>query len=349
MQRSFAMFDYLVFIGRFQPFHNGHMNVVKKALTLSKKVIIAIGSSQVARTFRNPWTYEERVGMILSAFEEHDRKQLLFISVLDIPTNDQLWVAQVQTKVADIVHSKAAKIGIIGMEKDHTSFYLRMFPTWDSVMVEQEYIFNSTDIRNDYFKNNPHVPRDNVPDSTTFFLKQFLIKPEFVTLVHEHEAIKAYKKSWSNTPYPVIFVTVDAVVVQSGHVLLVRRGDYPGKGLLALPGGFLNVNERLRDAVVRELKEETRIKDHIGEIPPAKLRSFIEAERIFDDPNRSARGRTITNAFLFKLPDSKPLYEVQGGDDAESAHWHQLGTLKPEEFFEDHKNIIDEMTAGIHK
>ena len=94
------------------------------------------------------------------------------------------------------------------------------------------------------------------------------------------------------------------MVVQSGHILLVERGRMPGKGLLALPGGFVDASERIRDAAIRELREETGIADTKGSIPPAMLASFIEDSRtrIFDAPSRSLRGRIVTHAFLFRLP-----------------------------------------------
>ena len=58
------MYDALVFIGRFQPFHKGHESVVKEALKQAKEVIVVVGSSFEARTLRNPFTFEERKSMI---------------------------------------------------------------------------------------------------------------------------------------------------------------------------------------------------------------------------------------------------------------------------------------------
>lgn len=53
------------------------------------------------------------------------------------------------------------------------------------------------------------------------------------------------------------FVTVDSIVLKSGHVLLVRRKSAPGKNLFAFPGGYLQQNESLVDCAIRELREET--------------------------------------------------------------------------------------------
>ncbi len=138
-------------------------------------------------------------------------------------------------------------------------------------------------------------------------------------------------------PYPIIFSCVDAVVIKSGHVLMVTRKASPGKGQLALPGGYVNVNEKLRDAMIRELKEETKIK-----VPSAVLLGSIVKHEIYDDPDRSSRGRVITTAYLIDLGVGE-LDKVKGGDDAEHAQWVALANLDPANVFEDHFEIINDL------
>ena len=121
--------------------------------------------------------------------------------------------------------------------------------------------------------------------------------------------------------------------------MLIQRGGFPGKGLWALPGGFLNDEEKILDAVIRELKEETRIK-----VPAAVLRGSIVAQKVFDDPHRSSRGRTIDHAFLFHLHENG-LPKVKGDDDAAFAKWIPLSEVKREMMFEDHFSIIENMTG----
>jgi bifunctional NMN adenylyltransferase/nudix hydrolase len=137
------------------------------------------------------------------------------------------------------------------------------------------------------------------------------------------------------------------LVQQSGHVLLVRRREQPGKGLLALPGGFIKQNEWLREAAIRELREETQISDAKGLISPAILGSFISdsATHVFDAPDRSIRGRTITHVFKFDCPERPQLFGVKGGDDAADASWHRLADLDPRQFFEDHWFILQALTG----
>lgn len=162
---------------------------------------------------------------------------------------------------------------------------------------------------------------------------------EFHDIASEWQMIDDYKKSWEAAPYPPTFVTVDAVVTNAAHVLLVTRGAAPGRGLLALPGGFLDPGEKIKDAALRELKEETGIK-----VPVPVLRGSIVNSGVFDDPNRSARGRTITHAFHIKL-DEPDLPAVKGGSDAARARWVPLGNLRRDQLFEDHYDIIETLVG----
>ena len=57
-------YDYVVFIGRFEPFHIGHQEVVQRALEIAERVIILVGSSNQPRTIKNPWTFGNRKEMI---------------------------------------------------------------------------------------------------------------------------------------------------------------------------------------------------------------------------------------------------------------------------------------------
>jgi bifunctional NMN adenylyltransferase/nudix hydrolase len=121
---------------------------------------------------------------------------------------------------------------------------------------------------------------------------------------------------------------------------MIERKARPGKGLLALPGGFVGQDERLVEACLRELREETRLK-----VPAPVLKGSIRKQRVFDDPNRSSRGRTITHAFYIELEPSSKLPAVKGGDDARHAMWVPLSELRPDMLFEDHFFIIQEMTG----
>lgn len=352
-------YDFLAFIGRFQPFHLGHQHVVASALARARHVVVLIGSPNLARSIRNPFSYEERAEMVRAVFpDEVAARRLIIRPIDDYAYNDTAWVTAVQREIGRVVlevgngggtvlHGlRDFKTGIVGYAKDASSYYLRAFPEWDFVPIEQVYgTFNATDIRADYLRRAPRLPRDLVPQPVVEQLDRFRLTPEFARLVGEADWLAEYKQSWAGAPYPPVFVTVDCVVQQAGFVLLVERGQQPGKGLLALPGGFIAQDEYLRDSAIRELREETAIADAKGPIPPAMLASFIEdkATRVFDAPDRSVRGRTITHAFLFRCPDRSQLFKVKGGDDAVHASWHRLADLEPRRFLEDHWFILQAM------
>jgi bifunctional NMN adenylyltransferase/nudix hydrolase len=122
---------------------------------------------------------------------------------------------------------------------------------------------------------------------------------------------------------------------------MIKRRASPGKGLWAAPGGFLNQAERIEDAAIRELREETKIK-----VPAPVLRGNIKASHVFDAPNRSLRGRTITHAYLIELPAGE-LPKVKGGDDAEKAKWIPLNELDESVCFEDHYAIVQYFLGKI--
>ncbi len=129
--------------------------------------------------------------------------------------------------------------------------------------------------------------------------------------------------------YPRPMVTVDAVVFRNNgsttEVLLIKRGQYPFEGMWALPGGFVDMEETLEEAIVRELEEETGLKN----IELRQLHAFSEIHR---DP----RGRNISINF-WGIADGTNT-KVTGGDDAADARWFPVDQM-PELAF-DHKKVV---------
>jgi bifunctional NMN adenylyltransferase/nudix hydrolase len=251
--------------------------------------------------------------------------------------NDQAWAVRVQAIVAKNTQP-GDKIAIIGHKKDESSFYLDMFPQWGYENVEEIEPLSAVNIRDLYFKRgaNMNFIKNVVPESTFVYLDAFKDTAEYEQIIREREFVETYKKQYASLPYPPIFSTADAVVIQSGHVLMIRRRAEPGKGLWALPGGYVNANtdKTVEDAAIRELREETMIK-----VPAPVLRGSIVRSKVFDAIDRSPRGRIITHAFFIQLPDGE-LPKVKGSDDAEKARWVPIAEVKSEECFEDHYEII---------
>lgn len=128
--------------------------------------------------------------------------------------------------------------------------------------------------------------------------------------------------------YPRPSVTVDATIfrkVKSGiEILLIQRGREPFKGGWALPGGFLDMEETLEEAIHRELEEETGLKG----IELKQLHAFSSLHR---DP----RGRTISVVFIGILQNNQ---QAVAGDDASAVNWFHLNNLPYLAF--DHSEVI---------
>lgn len=167
-------FDCLVFIGRFQPPHLGHLAVIREALRQARQVIVLVGSAWQARSLRNPWRYEERLRMLRSAFEEEENARLKVVPLLDALYNNDVWVRDVQRKVRDIASpadARLPRIGLIGASRGQSSYYLALFPQWESVSVPlvegisasriRERLFRSAGSAEDYLST--HAAHDLPP------------------------------------------------------------------------------------------------------------------------------------------------------------------------------------------
>ncbi|HUU17779.1 MAG TPA: NUDIX hydrolase [Sedimentisphaerales bacterium] len=130
--------------------------------------------------------------------------------------------------------------------------------------------------------------------------------------------------------WPRPMVTVDAVVFaktdDKTEVLLINRGKEPFKGKWALPGGFIDMDEELEDAVVRELEEETGL---------TEVR--LEQMRTFGTVGRDPRGRQISVAFMGLA--TKGQDKIKAGDDAAQAQWFDIENL-PKEMAFDHDEVV---------
>ena len=138
--------------------------------------------------------------------------------------------------------------------------------------------------------------------------------------------------------WPRPMVTVDALIFArlagTTRVLLIKRGHDPFKGLWAVPGGFVDMDEELDIAAARELEEETGLKN----IPLEQFHTFGKCGR---DP----RGRNVTIVFWAVIKGPEPA--VKGGDDAAEAKWFELDNL-PELAF-DHKDVLAMAIAKLRK
>ena len=149
-------FDCLVFIGRFQPPHLGHLAVIREALNQARQVIVLVGSAWQARSLRNPWRFDERQAMIRSGFDDADNQRLEITPLLDALYNDDVWVRDVQRKVRDLAapaNIRLPRIGLIGASRGQSSYYLSLFPQWESVSVPLIEGISASQIRERLFRS----------------------------------------------------------------------------------------------------------------------------------------------------------------------------------------------------
>jgi len=125
-----------------------------------------------------------------------------------------------------------------------------------------------------------------------------------------------FLKTYNPDDYKHPSLTCDVVVITfddgKWQALLVRRGGHPFINCFALPGGFVGENESTYQAAMRELMEETSVKD-------------VSASSIgmFSDPGRDPRDWIVTEAFVAKV--DKDMVKLKAGDDAREARWFDIG------------------------
>lgn len=358
-----------VYIGRFQMAHKGHEATIKHALENADRLVILVGSSELARDSKNPFTFNER-RQVLDAMssrlaqDEWAKGRQVKVDILpihDYVYNNSKWLMEVHEQVKSVTSSDNIFITGCKKEADESTFYLNFFPQWQQDFIQEvkksqagippEYrerdaevnpiTLNSTEVRNQFFSTK-QIP-ESLPEETKEFLGKFIqTKPAiFDNLVGEFNFVQRYRAEMNERlPYNNIpFLTGDAMVISAGHILLVKRRTFPGKGLYALPGGFFDAwqdKDQIQTAL-RELKEETKI-----DVPMKVLEGSIRESMEFGDFNRSQRWRIITKCAYIQLQDNT-LPKVKGADDAEKAFWMPLGELvnNRDKFFEDHLSIID--------
>jgi len=128
-------------------------------------------------------------------------------------------------------------------------------------------------------------------------------------------------------PHPAVTVDVAVVTVRDGNLeaLLIKRGEWPHTGKWAIPGGFVEIDESLKRAALRELREETGVKA-----------GFLEQLGAFGHPDRDPRERVITVVYIALVPYDR--LHIEAGSDATEARLFSVDHL-PELAF-DHAKIM---------
>lgn len=322
--------------GRFVLPNAANVALVRQALAQAPRCVVFIRRCHMAPSPANPFDADTRISMLHDALGEDERLRTEFVPLRERWDDQRLLrdmgaVTGGQRRVAWVVAGQPP----VDAEDLPTGWSLQQAAAGDGdaqavAWLEQLYAAEVPE-------RGLAALQDSLPAGAVEVLGHWLRTPTFATVRDDWRQIAHEKRQWSVAPYPVVLVTVDAVVRAGGHVLLIRRGRSPGRGLWALPGGFLEPREPVMLAALRELVEETGL--------PLSLRQMkqrLKGMHVFDHPERSQRGRIITHTFFFDLGDMPPP-PVQGGDDAAAAQWVPVRNLPSLEaqLHDDHFHMLD--------
>ena len=353
-------YKHAIYIGRFQPIHEAHLESIKIALSKADHLILFIGSANRPPDLKNPWSYETRKTVTERAIREFFGEDLnpswvdkppvsvmsriTILPLRDYMYNDNKWVSEVYAKATNAgAETDPRSTLLVGGYKDDSSYYLKMFPYWS--FEEIPMLFNwlsSVDVRTSLFTEGNVDGVDHITEGTKKFAKRWANNDDGKYVIDSYNWHLSHWLKSKDLEYPPHYITGDCLVIKSGCVLLIKRKFHPGLGLWALPGGYININERIKPGTIRELKEETRIS-----VPVDVLEDSVDHVEVFDHPRRSLRGRIVTHVHRIDLGHG-PLPAVKANDDASGAHWVPLyDALKMEdEMFEDHFDILFKLVSN---
>jgi len=314
-----------VFIGRFQPLHEGHIEAISNACKQVDLLLVLIGSANQCRSVKNPWTYDERLEMFKEKLVLVDRR-IEILPLNDYQYSATQWMADVRASVEYIQEKhKITSAPILFGHMKEGNDYLNWFPDWKFKNISAKYKINATTVRqNMIMQNDPKFPATVLQDWHFYNKEQELFK---------------------NYPFPetLNFNCSDAILECQGHVLLIQRKFAPGAGCWALPGGFRNNKETFLDCAIRELQEETNVR-----VPEKVLRGSIVKTQLFDSPTRSFGLLRNTFAVYMRINPNLDysLPRANGADDAATCKWVPLtDALNLYELYDDHAAIISTMTG----
>ena len=247
---------YGILIDDFAIFHDGYLDLIEEAIKSTDKLLIFIRASECSTDIKHPFTAEEREEMICSVlYEKYPKVDARIFHLPDMVYEPLKWVHNLDDIIKKNVKSDSSVV-IFDCNNSNElkclNYSIVNFKLPRSTQSVLEHIYESDIFSFSFF-------REFMPDPAVDCITSFLDDERVDSLLNEFKFVQEYRKAWENVPYPPVFVTVDSLVVCRNDVLVIRRGNDPGKGKIALPGGFINQDEFIKDACIRELIEETSI------------------------------------------------------------------------------------------
>lgn len=349
-----------IIIGRFQPLHHGHSEMIQKALNDAKpdnsEVLILVGSSNKARSIDNPFTYNERRSMLQEHLEDIGATNCHIRPLPDFDYQDEQWEVNLHEVIAKFAKNNIKDRYFIPVfvsgKRGNDSELRESWKSGGETLPVEPVTYKSEDLSATMVRDHlatVSIHRiyedDGLRSMLPLYSRKFIDEhPEVHQhIINERKAVADYKELWKDAPFTPIFQATDAFVVDKhGTVLLVERGGDIGKGQYAMAGGYLEPELTLFENMKKELLEETNL--DLDQYDHEVLNPLT-----VDAPNRSHRGRIITTAFMIKLDASlEDLIEadlIKAGDDAERLATASLDGIKKGEvtLYSDHAGIINKL------
>lgn len=324
-------------IGRFQPLHNGHIELIQTALTDCDKVLVLIGSSNKVTDFKNPLTLDQRVTLLSSVFG--DNPNVLLRSLRDTDTDDE-WVQNVIGHVISL-QEDPTQVSLFCNDKDE-DWYRENF-LYPVIAVNSTDV-SATQVRHAWYTKTMWTVQDLIPETTvTMFnnIEQYEnFKDDYL------KTMEMNKRKTEGHPFgnPVEVVAF-SVIIRDQKVLVGLRGGSRGKGTWGLPGGFVEASETTMDAALRETKEELGLDlKHLITQGQALCLTTAVSENLGD-----LSTRTVGVNYLFVVSPEAPL-EINV-DDLETIEylWVDYKDICNDAFhlFFNHNQIVRQLLAKV--
>ncbi|HYQ26394.1 MAG TPA: adenylyltransferase/cytidyltransferase family protein, partial [Polyangiaceae bacterium] len=162
--------DLAVVIGRFQPFHLGHLALVEHALAVAPRALLIVGSAGAPRSVKNPFSAEERIATIRESLTPEQQSRVGFAAVRDY-YDESRWAPAVKAAVA---RESTSTVALVGFHKDDSSSYLDLFPEWQKEALPRQAPIDGTELRSLYYARgeSPELAAA-VPPAIARFLAEF--------------------------------------------------------------------------------------------------------------------------------------------------------------------------------
>ncbi len=337
-------FDIVVQIGAFQPWTTQHQQQLEADLSRARQVVLAVTGATRACNTRHPFSLTEQIQLLRLAIPSNWLERVSVLAV-HLPyahaSEPQPTVAQWQQAVADVAGHGSPKVAARYLSAARPALPGHWHLLAPADIDADELAWRQAALGSNHALHVLQEKGHLTPSTCHDWLARWLNQSGREHLHEEWRQLQHERAAWASAPYPVTLVTVDAVVECGGQVLLIRRGRSPGRGLYALPGGFIDVSESLLQSACRELHEETGL-NLADRVTP-------RASAVFDAPDRSQRGRVITHAWHFRIDAPSPP-ELQAGDDASEATWVEAARLSEltTQYHDDHDVILQHFLGVPH-